>query len=236
MRTLLITLLLAFPAFGQLDYSPKPENKESALKMHFAIKLFRGTTKPQEEFLRRAIRDRRSISETEAAQLFTTSELRDVFFAIGREDVSVFKRIYEKDSIVAKKTEWFALTKEQKVDVRRINFAWAVGYVGLNDIQIDYLERLSKKLPTITKKEAAAFETEALELFTKETGSLIFGSIGPYKSCRETGQLLANCWCSVGSSFNMQCEGSCTSTGTCTATSDGCGFAWLYSCGGTCPT
>ena len=99
MKTLITILLLTISTFAQLDYSPQARDKGSAVKMHFAIKLFRGVTKPQEEFLLRAIKDRRSISEAEAAQLFTKEELRDIFFGIGREDVATFKEIYDLPTV-----------------------------------------------------------------------------------------------------------------------------------------
>jgi hypothetical protein len=239
MKILLILLMTATTALGQLDYSPKSSNKESAAKMHFAIKLFRGVSTPQERFLLQAIRDRRSISETEAAQLFSTDELRDVFFGMGRTDVKHFKQVFEKGSIAQKKAIWRTLTKDEQVDIRRINFAWGVGYLNLNEIQIDYLLRFSKKLPTVKGIELDVFQAEAALLFPKDIGRLLFGSIGPYEPCTASIIIgdpvpVGNCPCSIGSSFNMSCDSECSSPTGCTVTGDGCGFAWLYACDGSC--
>jgi hypothetical protein len=235
MKTLILTLVMLTSAYGQLDYGPKATNKESVTKMHFAMRLLKGDLdKSQESFLVRAIVNRRSISEGEARQLFSTPELKGIFFGIGREDVSTFKQIYDKEQVSDKKAAWLALSKDERVDVRRINFAWGIGYLDLNEVQIDYLLRLSKALPGITKDEADVFQTEAVGLFTKDLGRLLFSSIGPYKPCEQQLQQ-ANCPCSVGSSFNMSCDGDCSaSNGTCTVTGDGCGFAWLYQCNGRC--
>jgi hypothetical protein len=240
MKILLILLMTATTALGQLDYSPKSSNKESAAKMHFAIKLFRGVSTPQERFLLQAIRDRRSISETEAAQLFSTDELRDVFFGMGRTDVKHFKQVFEKGSIAQKKAIWRTLTKDEQVDIRRINFAWGVGYLNLNEIQIDYLLRFSKALPTVTGIKLDLFQAEAQLLFPKEVGFLLFGSIGPYEPCNSIiigdPQPVGNCPCSRGSSFNMSCNDECAAPNGCSVTDDGCGFAWLYKCDGSCNT
>lgn len=44
-----------------------------------------------------------------------------------------------------------------------------------------------------------------------------------------------NCICSIGSSFNMQCQDVCAGGSGCSQT-DGCGFAWMYPCNGNCTT
>lgn len=237
MKILILTLLLIGTAFGQLDYGPKATNKEAAVKMHFAIRLFRGNLdQAQEEFLVKAIIDRRTINEADAARLFTRAELRDIFFGIGREDISTFRQIYDKGRIAEKREAWRNLLFSDQIDVRRINFAWGVGYLNLNEVQIGYLLRFSKSLPVVTKDELDVFQAEALEIFSREHGILMFGSIGPYvDTCKERDANLqpSNCQCSIGSSFNMSCDGDCGSS-SCRATGDGCGFAWLYSCNGWC--
>ncbi len=228
-----IVLLFATTIFAQ-DYGPKAIDKEATVRMHFAIKLFRGEYgKQQEDFLLKAIHNRRLVNEIEASKLFSRDDLRDIFFGIGHENISTFRQMYEKPTIAEKKDIWHRLLPDEKVDARRVNLAWGIGTLKLTEIQIEFLLRFSKKLPTITKDEAEIFETEALALFSKETGRMLFGSIGPY-SCTSSLQP-ANCQCSVGSSFNMSCDGECSAGGSsCTTTGDGCGFAWLYSCNGRC--
>lgn len=238
MKTLFLILLLTTAAFTQ-DYGPNASNTDSAVKMHFAITLLRGNlTTAQEDFLRKAIVNRRSISQEEAARLFTRTELRDIFFAIGREDISTFKSMYEKGRIAEKRAVWQTLTPEQRVEARRINFAWVIGYSGLTEVQMEFLLRFSKALPKITREEGDLFEAEAVGLFSKDVGRLLFSSIGPYtdKPCEKTvtAELQTNCPCSIGSSFNMACDAGCISSSTCTRTGDGCGFAWLYACDGKC--
>jgi hypothetical protein len=235
MKILLLILLLTISTFAQ-DYGPKATDKEAAVRMHFAIKLFRGVDKAQEDFLLKAIANRRSVSEEETARIFSKAELRDVFFGIGRADISTFKQMYEKERIADKKEIWNGLSKDEQTDARRINFAWGVGYLKLNEVQVDYLLRFSKALPTITRDEADLFQTEAVGLFTIETGRLLFGSIGPFiDKCGTVNlQQQGNCRCSAGSSFNMSCDSCPMATGQCTATAEGCGFAWLYGCNGVC--
>jgi len=238
MKTLILALiLLTGSAFAQ-DYGPKAADKESAVRMHFAISLLRGSfNKSQESFLLKAISNRRSISEEEAARLFTRTELRDIFFGIGREDLTTFRELYGKSRVIEKKEAWLKLPASERTDVRRINFAWVIGYSNLDDVQIDFLVRFSKALPNITREQLDLFHTEALGMFAKETGQLLFGSIGPYTDkCVPTNDLQPrNCRCSIGSSFNLSCENDCGTEGpACTTTPDGCGFAWLYSCDGKC--
>jgi hypothetical protein len=232
---LLLTLLTGV-TFSQ-DYGRQATDKEASVRMHFAIRLLRGNyTKQQEEFLLKGISDRRSISEEEAAQLFTRSELRDVFFGIGREDISTFKKLYNLGRIAEKKEVWQNLSPAERVDARRINFAWGIGYHKLTEPQTEYLVRFSKALPTITREEGDLFQTEAVGLFPKDLGRLMFSSIGSYtdKPCDPV-NLQNSCPCSVGSSFNMSCDGDCTAaSGRCSTTTEGCGFAWLYSCNGFC--
>jgi hypothetical protein len=238
MKKLFLILILASPAFAQLDYSPKATNKEAAVKMHFAITLFRGADPAQEQFLLRAINDRRSVNEIQAQELFTRDDLRDTFFAIGRASVTDFRRIYERGRIAEKKLIWETLTRAEQDDVRRINMAWGVGYIGFNQEQMNFALRFSKALPTIRLDDP--WEEEALRVFPKDVANLIFGSIGPYtdKPCEvsfiKVRALFGNCPCNRGSSFNMSCDDECSNPNGCTTTDDGCGFAWMYACNGGC--
>lgn len=242
MKSLIVILILTISSFAQLDYGPQATNKDAAVRMHFAIKLFRGVNKAQETFLLQGIRDRRSISEAEAAQLFSRDELRDVFFGIGREDVSTFREMYDKGRIADKKAVWNTLTKAEQMDARRINCAWGVGYLNLTEAQIDYLLRFSKALPDTDDFDA--FQLEAISLFSPKDAKILFGSIGPYEPCKEglilmvkykPYSLLPSCWCNRESYFNVSCDGPCLSPlGKCYETEEGCGFAWLYRCNGWC--
>lgn len=240
MKTIILILLSTLSTFAQLDYSPQSTNKESAVRMHFAIHLLRGGhTKTQENLLLRAIHDRRSINEEEAVKLFTRTQVRDIFFAIGRENIKTYQSMYDLPKIADKKEVWYALTDTERTDIRRINFAWGIGYLDLTQNQIDYLLRFSKALPGITKDTVAVFQAEAEGMFSRDTGTLLFGSIGPTvdKRCGDSrgGLQPQNCPCSVGSSFNMSCDGDCTAAGSlCNVTPDGCGFSWLYRCDGWC--
>jgi hypothetical protein len=153
---------------------------------------------------------------------------------------SPFWEMYERDTIAEKKAIWFTLTQSERVEARRMNFAWATGRLRLSEEQRDYLQRFSTALPTITRDVLDAFQAEAIELFPIG-GDLLFGSIGPYRQCSVFTRILpsmlilGNCPCSVGSSFNMSCEGTCdASAGRCNHVGSGCGFAWMYSCNGYC--
>jgi len=156
-------------------------------------------------------------------------------------DAETFWRIYDTQSIAGKKLIWRALSKPEQVDVRRLNFEWGIIYLYLDDTQIDFLGRLSTKLPTITRQQAHEFEAEANKLFSYRQAALLFGSIGPYRPCNfllvklpTQRTLQPQCYCSIGSSFNMSCDTDCR-TGFCLSSEDGCGFMWLYSCNGICP-
>lgn len=151
-----------------------------------------------------------------------------------------FWQIYEKETIAEKKEIWRELSAEARTHVRRMNFAWGVGHLQLSGAKVAYLARFSAALPGISDEDRDHFQREAEALFTVNEGSLLFGSIGPYVPCNvfvkesRLAFLLPNCPCSIGSKFNMSCSGSCTTSSSCTTTTDGCGFAWLYACTGWC--
>lgn len=149
-----------------------------------------------------------------------------------------YEALFDTQSIFEKKEIWHTLTNDDKNEARRIHYAWGIHYLKLGDEQTEFLDRFVVALDKLTKEQQNAFRDEALKLFTPEQNALLFGSIGPYKKC--TPNIVsfnqpANCPCSVGSSFNLSCDGDCTGAGgRCTTTGDGCGFAWLYSCNGFC--
>ena len=144
-----------------------------------------------------------------------------------------FISIFETPSVTDKKEIFHTLTKDEKDEVRRLNYSWAIEHLELNEEKIDYLNRLSKALPTITKDEVDTYEQEALQLFEYKEGLLLFGSIGPYKPCNvfTEYQQAGNCNCSM-SSYNT-CSGVC-GPGVCRWTEDGCGFGWLQGCNSVC--
>jgi hypothetical protein len=151
-----------------------------------------------------------------------------------------FWDMYEAPTIPEKKAIWRGLSHEERVDVRRMNFNWGISRLDLNDEQIEYLNNLSLALPGLTLEEADAFQLEAESLFTMSEGYLLFGSIGPYRPCSafivrmptEAMLQAGYCNCSMGSSFNVNCD-TC-GPGVCRSTRDGCGFAWLYACAALC--
>ena len=168
------------------------------------------------------------------AQPAQMEQAMKLFHASG---LNAFERMFNEQRIADKKAIWETLTKDEQIDARRTNFAWGVGFLDLDAVQVGYLARLAERLPTITKRQAQEFEQEALTIFPEDKGKLLFGSIGPYKPCELMKVNLQpnNCPCSVGSKFNMSCSGECTTaSGRCTVTAEGCGFAWLFSCSGYC--
>lgn len=162
-----------------------------------------------------------------------------VTVSLGQDN---FWRIYELPTIPEKKEAMRELTRDERLEVWRMNFAWGAGHLELTTEQREFLSRLSNALPTLTKRQGREFQSEALNLFPTG-GDVLFGSIGPYKPCNIFLQrlpseiVLANCPCSVGSSFNMSCPSQSTcsaSGGLCTSQPDGCGFLYLYQCNGFC--
>lgn len=157
-----------------------------------------------------------------------------------QDSLTIFQKMYDTPKIADKKAVWLTLTHDEQVAVRRLNFAWGIGALHLNTVQVDYLTRFSAVLPTIERTELNTWQTEALQLFPVEIGRLLFGSIGPFTDrCELALQKVSrqpnNCPCSVGSIFNMSCDGDCTAAnGRCTVLTEGCGFAWLYACNGFC--
>lgn len=145
-----------------------------------------------------------------------------------------FEAIFETPNITDKKEIWHTLTKDEKDEARRLNYAWGIENLELDQEKIDYLDRLSKSLP-LTKDEINDFETEALILFTHKEGMLLFGSIGPYKPCKEVVfiEFQANkCNCAMTSNWNT-CTGNCGPS-VCRWTEDGCAFGWLHPCTSVC--
>jgi hypothetical protein len=61
---------------------------------------------------------------------------------------SPFWEMYERDTIAEKKAIWYTLTQDERIEARRMNFAWATGRLRLSDDQRDYLQRFSIALPT----------------------------------------------------------------------------------------
>lgn len=153
-----------------------------------------------------------------------------------------FWDMYELPTIPEKKAVWKALSHEDRVYARRMNFTWGINHLDLNGEQIAYLNNLSFALPELTREDADVFQREAEKLFTLTEGYLLFGSIGPYRPCSlfsmqmPTETLIQQagyCNCSQGSTFNASCSGTC-GPGVCRSTRDGCGFAWLYACAALC--
>jgi hypothetical protein len=151
-----------------------------------------------------------------------------------------FNRMFDAGRIAEKKAIWRGLTKAEQVEARRANFEWGIGALDLNTEQVGYLNRFASSLPTATFEQVREFQAEAMLLFPKQKAYLLFGSIGPYRDspCFSIiigdPQPFGNCPCNRGSSFNMSCESDCESPTGCTETQDGCGFAWLFACNGSC--
>ena len=150
-----------------------------------------------------------------------------------------FNEIFNNESLAEKREIWRSLTPEQKVDVWRLNFQWGIEHLNLTTEQLQYVAALSNSLPTITMEEARKLEREAHDLFPNDKATLLVGTIGPFVSkCNvfvKASFQPTSCPCSIGSGFNMSCDGECMSpNGRCTTTLDGCGFAWMYACSGWC--
>lgn len=159
-----------------------------------------------------------------------------ILFLISPAVAQNFETIFSKPQVSDKKQIWHTLTKDEKDEVRRQNYAWGVEYLELSGEKVDYLDRFSKALPEITQDEVKEFEQEALNLFTHKEGALLFGSIGPYKPCKGVifmfQPIAGNCNCNMTSHFNT-CSGNCGPT-VCRWTEDGCGFGWLQPCSSVC--
>lgn len=150
--------------------------------------------------------------------------------AVAQNDA--FISIFETKSVADKKEIWHTLTKDEKDEVRRLNYSWGIKALELNAEQIDYLDRLSKALPEITDDEIKTFENEATNLFTHKEGLLLFGSIGPYKPCGIV-QLQQAPTCNCNMTTWNTCTGTCGPS-VCRLTEDGCGFGWLQQCSSVC--
>ena len=154
------------------------------------------------------------------------------FPVIAQIDNSNFERIFRKETIAEKKDIWSTLSKAEQNEVRRQNFNWVASRIAFNNEQQNYLNHFA---PTNDNKDA--LQTEAIRLFTKTEGILLFGTIGPFRNCdpfMQTSYQPVGCRCSFGSKFNMSCSGDCFQTTTCTVSVEGCGFAWLYKCDSWC--
>jgi hypothetical protein len=159
--------------------------------------------------------------------------------SLAQVNPTPFERMYDKERVIEKQAIWRGLTKAEQVEARRANFQWGIAHLNLTGEQIEYLNRFGNVLPTITKRDARDYELEAIELFPKLKAQLLFGSIGPFTDqCNEqvfvkVRSFYSTCPCSRGSSFNMSCRNECAAGG-CMITPDGCGFAWLFACDGSC--
>lgn len=147
-----------------------------------------------------------------------------------------FKRVFNASTIEEKKTILQTLTDEERYEVWNQDILWAKQFLALNEDQEEFLDEFLTSLPTMTEEKARELERDSVVL-PKNKADLIF-AIGPYQpSCGmvKIRFFKPNCWCSVGSSFNMSCDDTCAGQGGgCNSTEDGCGFAYLWSCDGGC--
>jgi hypothetical protein len=255
-------LVVSLTVHGQSvidQYGPKipSEKRIEVTKYHFWQARFNGTkwSDEQKAFLEKAALDPLSIKyeEQAATRLFTSDQLKDVFFKIGSFDTSILKAMYHANVRSDKTVLLRSLSMADKGNLWRPWLAyWATTHVLTAD-QINHFDHFSQFFYQPSKEAAAALEKEAIAVFGLETAKEIYGPIGPYTEVGQMCQLksrpaggpsaksaalpaIGNCGCSYGSSFNWSCSSECqTATHSeCTHQDDGCGFAGLFACDGKC--
>jgi hypothetical protein len=222
MKTLLITFLFCLAVL-----TTQAQN-------NVAFQLMSKEWTPDQEFvMMRAINYPSKTLEVDVAVVFTRSQARKVF---GSPVVpsKAFKTVSEMETLLDKNRYLNTLPDEEWASAWR----WwlSTKFAGATPEQQGFLIRFGRSLDS--KELAKGFDVEALKLF----GPAMFSTVGPFKSVgsciqNSRGKLSSgNCYCSIGSSFNMQCENDCTSSqgNGCTTTDGTCGFLGLYNCDGGC--
>jgi hypothetical protein len=190
-------------------------------------------TQEQEAVMLEAIDRPSKALEPQVLTAFDLKDARKVFGSPVKKNAN-YEHVKSLDTVRDKNLFLNSLTDQEWASVWRVHFS--TYFKDATRKQRDFLIRFGRSLGN--KEIAKGFATEGLKLFGKEP----FVTIGHYTSfgvCpnNSRGKLSAgNCYCSVGSSFNMQCSNDCsTSQGNgCTTTDGTCGFLGLYNCDGGC--
>lgn len=225
---------------------PKPERQVEVTRFHVCQALLNGTrwTDDQRQILQVTCLDPVSMkfAEAEIASKFTPDQLHKIFFAIGANDISKYRAVYQSFVLAEKRWTFIGLDKKDKADAWRIQFAnWATTR-DLNPRQFDDLYELSQLLNAPTQDALKAIDP----VIKADFPGFDFEVIGPYFKrgtfCKQKGPFptlelpLPDCGCSVGSSWNMSCTSDCSASNgsDCSATSTGCGFLGFFGCDGHC--
>jgi hypothetical protein len=241
--------LLTINGFGQSlidDYGQKPpthERQMAVVKFHVALELMNGTYSPeQKEMLLNAIQDPRTVDER-SAYLFNDKQAKQIFFAIGSDDIAKFRTVYKLSALADKRLLFVSYDKPGRAEVWRGWFAYNLATKTLTREQIDFLLKASAFLNTQNLDGLDPLIREAEPLFDKGLAREIFGSVGPFTKlgvfCKSAGMsgpttklAEGSCVCSVDH-YNYSCNDTCVSTG-CATTDGGCSFLWLRNCDGGC--
>src|SRR5262249_54761411 len=100
------------------DYGTKPpptkERQQAVVKFHVALELMKGGYTPEQtELLLNAIADPASISEPHIS-LFKADQEKQIFYAIGTNDISKFKTIYKLDTLADKRLLYISMSPEDR--------------------------------------------------------------------------------------------------------------------------
>lgn len=219
------------------------ERREAVVKFHVALELMSGRFTPeQKQILLNAINDAKSFDEG-STSLFTESQARQIFYAIGTRDIAKFKTVFKISTLADKRLLFVSYDKPGRAEVWRGWFAYVLATRTLTGPQIDELIRLSEFLDTQNVSELDGLAREIEPLFDKQLAREIFGSVGPYSAvgrfCKASASgpaakaMAGDCVCAVGH-YNYSCNDSCSGGGGCVTTDGGCGVLWLFNCTGGC--
>jgi hypothetical protein len=220
-----------------------PEQRDAVTAFQVARHLFDGTNwnDQQRLFLEQLIVNPRSAKAMQDAPLtlFTADQIRDIFYTFNA-DLSKFRSVLQLSSFKDEQQFMVSQTDTVRAGLWRDHFA--ANASRLNYHQLEFVYRIGQWLNNPRDKKAGlALLKESRGKFDPELGHSLLGQIGTHPAtCGATtagyiAPLMSDCVCSVGSSFNWSCSGSCNSgNGTCSETSDGCGFLGWYPCGGNC--
>ncbi len=224
MKTLLITFLFCLSVL----------TTQAQNNVAFQLMSKEWTT-DQERLMLQAIDRPSNAMQAEVEVYFTPSEALKVFGSgyVNKtyKHVAAIETVWDKNEYL---TDLRHRDQKEWANVWRLDLSKQ--FKAADSEGRDFLIRFGRALDN--PEQAKGYATEGLKLF----GARPFITVGKYKSwggCKQNGvgkKMMANCYCSIGSSFNMQCENDCTSSqgNGCTTTDGQCGFLALYNCDGGC--
>jgi len=171
-----------------------------------------------------------------SAMIFNQVEQKKIFYAIGTEDISTFKAIYNLPDKSAKLDIYLSLTWAQISHFCQINYSQDLAK-GLDRPQQLSLIQISKAVKKGDVKEIVSLLEKSAPLFTNTAqGRALFMTIGTADCRSKTASkkpVMGSCDCSK-SHTNFSCSGSCNGGSGCSETDDGCSWLWLFKCDGGC--